>query len=529
MFCRGRRQQAPVANAAGLLACTITFAMLWQSAASTNLRLAQVHVKPGSVEAGELVHIVKDRLSQEHSALGEASATLLSVQTAVDHTEQSMLGKVLDVETARTLFQRHEEIETTNSKMEGEISTVNANVEGLSSTLRKVERSLLEKIQVHRASQDGLHFQIVENEAEIQSIGAELAKEQEVQRELERLAQIHRHLLAEAADVEKDGQKSEADLEKMRVASRSEFDSHRTLQAQLGRLHNYSVSCHDSVEKASKKLGIAMVAESKGSQVTALTRSQKLKADEASEQRLLAERALLVAEVKKLETKGVQDIARVRDLREDLHTLEANILSEVRSTEAKINATKEQVKTLTAALMENSQVEIEDDARRTTMEARMSELRKQLRENESPVAIITTEAQNNALQIELNEAHELWRSVKTNETAALLNLAQAASQVAAEKQSLKSMTRVLTIAEEEGQRKVAAAVKKAAAGKRKSQALFQKARSAIAKRCKFAWDTIWKSKRSMLLKCKIVKEALTVEKAKKEVLMQTLKAQSELP
>merc|ERR1719450_232429 len=75
--------------------------------------------------------------------------------------------------------------------------------------------------------------------------------------------------------------------------------------------------------------------------------------------------------------------------------------------------------------MANQQAEMEHNTKKEAMEAHLAELMKEVRESENPVTIATTEAQNDALAAELQEAYGLWKISKQNETAALLNVEQA--------------------------------------------------------------------------------------------------------
>lgn len=270
-----------------------------------------------------------------------------------------------------------------------------------------------------------------------------------------------------------------------------------------------------------------MLAESKDSQAVQLTETQKKKAIDATEQRLLAERALLVSEVKRVETEALQEVGKMKDLRGDLQTLEHNIVTEVRELEAKIKAQKERVKTLSVDLMENQQAEEDHNAKKEAMDAQLQELIKEVHNSENPITIATTEGQNDALQSELNEAYGLWKATKSSETAAILNVDQAKATVAAQRAGLKMANDAVVVAREEGTKKIAQAVKEAAKSIAKSTILIQKAEAAVAARCKPKWDAIWTKKRAKLAKCKMMEEELVMEEAKMGSLSQTLKARAE--
>lgn len=270
-----------------------------------------------------------------------------------------------------------------------------------------------------------------------------------------------------------------------------------------------------------------MLAASKDSQAVQLTETQKKKAIDATEQRLLAERALLVSEIKRVEKEVLGEVARTQDLREDLQTLEHHIVSEVQELEAKIKAQKERVKTLSVDLMENQQAEEDQNTKKTATDAHLQELIKEVHASENPITIATMEGQNDALQSELEEAYGLWKTTKTTETAASLNAEQAQATLKAQRAGLKMAADAVVVAREEGNKKVAQAAKEAAKSIAKSTVMLQKAEAGLAARCKPKWDEIWTKKRSKLAKCKMMDEELMLEKAKMESLSQTLKAQAE--
>jgi hypothetical protein len=150
--------------------------------------------------SGDLVDKVQVQLAGDHRELGNASATLLSVQTEVDQTEQSMLGKVLDLQTARNFFNRHEEIDIANKKLAVEISQLNAQVEGLSSSLSKAQKEFLANAVAYRSAEEKLHTQIIQDESVIKNVQVELAKEDDIKAALQRLTQIHQELMKESVD-----------------------------------------------------------------------------------------------------------------------------------------------------------------------------------------------------------------------------------------------------------------------------------------------------------------------------------------
>lgn len=515
---------------AGVVGKIVMYLVLGRGLALSSLRSAQQTMQDSLDDvpmAGDLVRHVKEQLASDHRALGKVSKSLMSIQSSVDKTEESMLGKVLDLQTARSFFSRHEEIDISNEKMKEDVQQLNTQVEDLSSTLSKVQKEFLANAAKNLKSEGKLKSQGLENKEMIEAMNAELAKEDDVQKELKRLSKIHEDLMKEAVEALKAGKKSVDMLKEARRATKTEVGKHRSLRHQLVQMNNYSVACHTKVQKQSKKLGQMMMKESKDSKASTMTLEQKRKANQATQQRLLAERALLVSEVKKYEREEKEEIERMRDLREDMKVLEANILKEVRSVEDKLKDEKERLVGLRTGLMENAQAEAGDLDQKEVVDNAIRGLQNKIREDENPVIIATTEGQNEALQAELTQAYAMWKKIKAGETMAVLDRDEAATEVKAAKEGLRMAQKGLETAKREGRSSLAEAVDKANRNKAKAQALIDKAQGVIAGRCKPKWDAIWKKKQKKLTQCKVWESSLEMETAKKDVLMQTAKAQAE--
>jgi len=207
-----------------------------------------------------------------------------------------------------------------------------------------------------------------------------------------------------------------------------------------------------------------------------------------------------------------------------MRTLEQNIVAEVRELEAKINTERGRVKTLRAGLMENVQAQATDLDKKGAVDDQLSGLTKKLHDDENPILIATTEGQNDALASELREAYALWKAVKTGETKAALNLDQAKAEVAAKTNDLALADEAVRAAREEGEKKLAEAVRIATANKAASTLVIEKAQAALAGRCKSKWDALKKKKFAKLRQCERMKESLEMNTAKKDMLMQALKA-----
>jgi hypothetical protein len=209
--------------------------------------------------------------------------------------------------------------------LKDENTQLNSQVEHLSSTLSQVQKQYLSDAQKNRVSEAALNQQIIESSSLIQSLNAELSHSDEIKEELKRLTKIHQDLMQEAVQAAEAGRKAETMLVEARGTNRNEVLKHSGLRRQLMAMNNYSTRCYADVAKKSTKLGMLMVAESKDNQAAEMTLKQKRKANEAAEQRLLAEHALLASEVKKVETQELQAVDKILDLINSLQLLSLNL------------------------------------------------------------------------------------------------------------------------------------------------------------------------------------------------------------
>lgn len=242
---------------------------------------------------------------------------------------------------------------------------------------------------------------------------------------------------------------------------------------------------------------------------------------------MLAERAVLVSEIKKHELEAVRDVKKVQDLREDMANLQERLVNDIKELKQKIKDEGERANSLGKDLMANAQAEAEAEGKKDEMDKHIDELIKELHENENPVIIAQTEGQNAALSKELEEGYEIFERAKENETTAELDVQSARSAVAAAKVGVDTAQKAVDAARKEGMKQVGKATGAAQKSIEKSTELLDKAKAALAARCKADWEDIWSKKRTELVKCKQIANELSMEKAKEEALKTTLQAKAE--
>merc|ERR1719476_702150 len=106
-----------MAALAPLLCRALVVALLLDGVGAVSMRAAALSSQRGSgAEVGDLMHRVGKKLVRTHRALGDVSKDLMDVQGEVDRTEQSLLGKVFDLQTARGFYASHQQVDAQNSQ-----------------------------------------------------------------------------------------------------------------------------------------------------------------------------------------------------------------------------------------------------------------------------------------------------------------------------------------------------------------------------------------------------------------------------
>lgn len=448
----------------------------------------------------DIVADVKSKLADDKRALSKVSSELLSVQTNVKHHSNSLIGKVLDLETARDVRTHHKSVEAENSKLKDKISKLNAEVGGLSSTLSDVHKEFLGKQRENSLSEGELHVAIEEDETVVRNLNDRLTKEHAVQHELKKLEKMHRNLGEAAERTAKRGEKALSELAVTRRSSHDEASKHDRLRTQLKDMNKYSLDCHSRINKAATKL--ALDAQSNDTQATTMALKQTKKAAEASEERLLAEGALLVSEVKKVESAGLEGVTEIKDMRKKLKKLEDDMKREMKELEAKLHAERARLQKFNASLVENSEAAKKMAAEKNATDANITDLKKKLHKQENPVILANLTKQNEHLQAKLNHAHLLDKHSKRFEATAVAKVHNASAELEAAKKALKLAHDGIAKAHTDGAKKLAEATKQGAENRAKAKAKLEKAQAKIAAKCKTKWDAHWKVKRSRLRKCK---------------------------
>lgn len=474
--------------------------------------------------AGELVRRVGDKLAVQHRTLTNVSASLMAVQSEVDSTEQSLIGRVFDMQTARTLFARHEQVVASNERARDSIMKLNQKVEQLSSFLSDAQKLFVKEGQEQRAAELKVHAQIIEDDAVIEALKAALAKESQMRQALDALMAIRKRLLEQAAQDETVGKEVLAKLKAEEQKAQAEVWKHRLLRSQVVQMHNYSVMCHDRVAKAVSTLSNAVVLESKDNQASLATYKQTQQATEAAQQRLLAENAVLRAEIKKAEGESMRGLLEIRDYKEQTETVKHKDAATIAEVQADITKVEERVGVLSKELMSNAQAEMEAMGEKEEMEKQVKKLQTQLGDDDNEIAVQTLEAQNLALQLLVKEAMKLYKASKAAEAKAIADEQDALAQQQSAQDSVKYSQEANEKSDAQGKASLDAAIEEASENKKKSESEEMAALATIEERCNAEWEVVNTTTTQELHNCTQLEEELDIQTAKKDALKGVLQA-----
>jgi len=468
--------------------------------------------------AGDLIRRARRRLRADHSSLASISRDLLKVQSEVDSTEQSLLGRVVDVQAAEGLYAEHERVEAANERARADIARLNVQVESLSQQLLEAQKVFVAARDARSLAENELRAQEAMRNATLQTLGEEMSREREVEAEHRSLVEAQRPLLEEKARLVHARQ----EVQVAKKAAQGEDELDRQLRQSIREAHLDGEICHARATELRKDLEAARFAARPQESAAAVVTAKHSEAlAKAGVQRLRAEAALLRDEIRQEEAAAKQTIVAVGQAKADFGTLQASIIASVRDMHAKMSVAQERTKSAQESLKQNVGVEDEDVSHKQGLEAQLRALQQRL----SPVTIASLEAENDAYGAELAQALELLEESKAAEARAVAAAHQVQAEVASQRRAVAAAAESVTIAREEGHSQLQEAVAAAAADKVQSQAALNRAEGVVTERCKSDWDARSAEKERELAQCRSLKESLSVQKAEVETLKQSLQAQ----
>jgi len=454
------------------------------------------------------------RLLGDQHQLANISEELLSVQSEITTMEQNMFGKVLNLEDVKALYSQHESVKTTNSKLRDDVGRLTAQVEGLSSQLASTQRGYAAADQAHKMETQALRSQVVSSDAALDSLQFEESKYASAEALNKQLRAERKRLLEDHARMVTMGEAALKEL--MEIRGQNQVASQRD-----SNLHNRSLSCRDRLKQMEDKLLLKRATVPKESANNEVTLQHAVATSAASEQRLLAEGAILRAEIQRADGAAERGLVALQEAQINLRALENRIVAEVDNVTAKMNATRLHSITVSKSLEENRGVQTEEMSKKHIVQVRLSALQQQV----SPVIYNALKSENEAYTMELGHAMDLLSKSKEGEAFAVAAAQQMESEIVAQRDAVKTAMEAVKEAREEGKKQLGIAVEESDKKMAEAAELKERAKAALGNICRAKWDVRGKEMGEKLKVCKQRKEELSIANAQRDTLKQTLQSQ----
>eukprot|EP00928_Gymnodinium_smaydae_P068084 TRINITY_DN5114_c0_g1_i1.p1 TRINITY_DN5114_c0_g1~~TRINITY_DN5114_c0_g1_i1.p1 ORF type:complete len:611 (-),score=202.59 TRINITY_DN5114_c0_g1_i1:46-1824(-) len=459
-------------------------------------------------------------LAAEHRLLSNISQELLSLGAEVDGTEQALLGRVLTVETARGLLDKHRQLQGANVWSREHLSDLREQAEALYVQLANVSQASNTADKARSEEKQRL-------EAEVAAQRSQLERLRTAASTLPGDQQRHAALERERGLAEGAGRQAHLDIhaELQRIAQaraeiKAEVEDEVKLEQMLLEEHQQAIKCHGEAERLQNELR-AMVLEAPkttAAEQAAMRHAENLA--KASSQRLRAEGAILAAEVVRKEKSGREALVPLREEQTRLEALEQRLVAEVQNLTGRMNVSKDR----TLMLQQEAQANVGKGDEASGRLRGLDEQIRGLHQRVSPVVYAAIQAENRALEEELKQATIMLMQSKTVEARSHAAASQMSAELEAQTEATRLVAETAEKAKEEGKRQVEVAVQQSAQARAKARALEEQAQSVIAERCQAQWDKRSSEKNAAVAECKQNREELSIVQAQRDMLQQTLQA-----
>jgi hypothetical protein len=474
--------------------------------------------EPAPPEAGDLFRRVNEKIDGERKTISAVSEELLEVGGDVAKTEQTLVGKMLDVETARSLVSKHKEIDAANARAHADFANLRHQIDSLSTLLAKSQHAYQEMGIAQRQAEMRLESKLA---LQIQQLKDESNRIKGLKLLQGKLSTTRKQLVNKGMHTVAKGLGAKHEIQELLKAIQVEAADEFRLKRSLVEVHNYSVLCHNQAEKLTHDIGAAVALAPKQSVAAAAAERQGEATQKAATERLQAEGVLLRAQIHQTENEGAMAMVSLKQSRLALSELEQSIISEVVTISGKMNISKERQVLLEKSVQDNVGKMDEDNGRKIGLENEIAELHKQV----NPIVFAALDAENAALKVEIVEATSLLAKSKETEAQGFASLSQLQAEEEAARTAVDVAHAAVNSAQAQGQAQLQDAVGKAQESEVKAKDLETKAHAVVNERCAPKWDERETQTGDEVAECRGVGEELTIVKAQKETLEQTLKAQ----
>eukprot|EP00929_Paragymnodinium_shiwhaense_P045631 TRINITY_DN23286_c0_g1_i1.p1 TRINITY_DN23286_c0_g1~~TRINITY_DN23286_c0_g1_i1.p1 ORF type:complete len:860 (+),score=298.55 TRINITY_DN23286_c0_g1_i1:118-2697(+) len=468
-------------------------------------------------KAGSLLDRVRGKMQSTHSKLATLTQEIMSVGQVIDKTEEALLGKVLDVESAKGLILKRTAIDAANARSEHELMHLHEQIDSLNSLLGKAQKQYLEEGERQKKEEMEMMAKLEAHSKALASEQATVSGMQLLQDKLLLSRQrLERNLSKDASaqvNVTAALGVMETSLQQVKLAE-------GVMRSHLIAIHDYGWQCHERAKQLHVDVGALAKIKPKHSAAAASAERQAEQTQMANLQRLRAESAMLQAEIQRVEGFSANGMDHLKKELKQISDVELNIIKEVRDMGHRMAASKEKTVMMEQSSKANFVATVELQGRKKIQAKELGEWQEKV----NPVVFAAVEAENDALELELEQALQILTQAKTEETSAYSFVEQMHAAKAAQEQAVATAQKAREMAVQEGRLQVQAAIEASKVHKGDSQKLFEQAWRIIAARCKATWDERDATKGAELQQCRQNKQELTVVMAQKATLEQTLQA-----
>lgn len=428
----------------------------------------------------------------------------MGIQSDVSITEQSLFGKVVDAKTARDLVDQQKLIVSGNARAKEDVAHLKENVGELTSLLMTAKAL-------------NAHWQTV-----VATLRAGIARNTDEGAEHNRLLTAENVLkTAESKEVAK-ARGIVAEVDALHKASQAEVAKQKELREAIAKAAKIASVCNG--EEAEDEAELKKKESDAPKDTDAIAAAEKLHQStiNATSQRMRAEVAILVSQVQEAENAGKQAFKAVTNAKAQLVNLEETLTFDVRDISNNMKQATTKLGDVRKDIARNDGFMKAGALRKGEMDRKIVKLQQEI----SPIESATTQAENDALQNELNQALMLLTRSKAAEAVALATSMQEQAKVGAYKQAALLASQSVVKAREDSERELQAVVALAASTKQQSEASVKKANAAIETKCASEWDLHSKDKSKEVEQCRAMKQDLDALEAQRSTLQETLKAQA---
>lgn len=254
---------------------------------------------------------------------------------------------------------------------------------------------------------------------------------------------------------------------------------------------------------------------------TAGSQNQLLSVQPRLSRSLVADSGALVAKVGHAEGMEARLVERLREDTKELESLGPHFAAAEKEMGKELLKEKEKGERANLALEHNIRDIDEAHVKRDALLKEAEELKQQL----SPVALATIQAENDAYRAELVQALQRLRQQEVREARAAAAASQAEAEADVQKEAAATAAKDVQTAAAEGRKQLASAVAQERAHDASSEGTLQEAEEVVKAKCRDRHTARQERMRREVGRCTALEQQLTVTKARAEAMGQALRAQ----